>query len=596
MAKIFAPEFATPTDNHNEAERIKRASDGIRGNLYEELRAKRPEIDGEAEQLAKSYGIYLEYNRALSGKEKDWFYMIRIGLPGGGPVSPAQWRLLDELADHHGVNPEGHASLRLTTRQAVQLHWVDKQGVLEIVRRTAESGMLSLNACGDNVRNVMACPLPHTPESDQVTAELGRWFALPTAPFVQIFAIDPVNLDTPRGPGFHYGPQLLNRKFKIAVSDVHRDPETGQLIGDNCVEVRTHDLGIVPVIDGDRITAWQVYAGGGQGERNGKITGSMLSQPLALVGREGLLPLVDAVVSVHRDWGDRKNRHWARLKYLVRAKGIDWLCARVAERLGHEPERPIADLDPGPRMLHHGWQGNSYGAFIENGRLIDNSPNGRLKTMVRELSTKYETPLRVTPNQDILFTELSAEAREAFEADLADHGFGTRRGKPYSRLRTLSGACVGRDTCRLAYTDSEKFEPELIDTLEDMGWGELAASIGITGCERQCFRPATKTIGLVGSGLNRYMLKLLGTEDGRHQGLPLADDEGVYLRGIPREQVAGVLDTLFRFYEVNRDRNESLGYFLRRIGRGEIISYLETHPETSALMARRARDLSLPVS
>ncbi|MGH7423948.1 MAG: hypothetical protein ACREJ1_09770, partial [Candidatus Methylomirabilales bacterium] len=163
--------------------------------------------------------------------------------------------------------------------------------------------------------------------------------------------------------------------------------------------------------------------------------------------------------------------------------------------------------------------------------------------------------------------------------------YGMRHGRPYSRLRLLSGACVGRDTCQLTYTDAEKFEPFLVDELEQK-WGEMAESIGVTGCERQCFRPATKTIGWVGMGLNRYQLKLGGTEDGKHQGEPLRDPETgeMYLRSVPRDEVAKVTDALFEFYVANRLPGEGMGYFHRRVGPAAIIRYLQSNPTTADLM------------
>ena len=201
---------------------------------------------------------------------------------------------------------------------------------------------------------------------------------------------------------------------------------------------------------------------------------------------------------------------------------------------------------------------------------------------------KYPVEFLITPNQDAMFSNIPEGSKKDFEADLAKFGFGQRNGKPYSTLRLLSGACFGRDTCRLTYTDSEKFEPFLIDELEAMGWGNLTESIGITGCERQCFRPATKTIGLVGSGLNRYQIKLMGTEDGRHQGLPLlsADGTGIYLKSIPRERVAAVIDVLFKFWKANAKPNEGLGYFNRRIGTEALINHFKADPATSDLMAK----------
>lgn len=603
MASTFAPLFQTPETEHNKAETNKRDSNGMRGELAAEFRNDTADLTWEAEQLAKSYGIYLEFNRAKSGRDKDWIYMIRIGLPGGGPISPDTWSLLDDLAETYAVNPEGYASLRLTTRQAIQFHWVRKEGVIPIVKQAAEAGILSLNACGDNVRNVLACPLSAgSPDFDALALarELGAYFQLSRAPFVQIFAVDPNALEALPPERFQYGPQLLNRKFKMAVAAVHRHHQTGLLEPDNCVEVRTHDLGIVPRIVDDQVDGFQIFVGGGQGENNGKETASLLAKPFAVTDRAGILPITAAIVAVHQEWGDRKHRHWARLKYLVRAKGVDWLRERVAERLGYMPEPADPTHDPGPRRLHHGWIDNGetahFGAFVENGRLIDNSPNGRLKTMVRALSSKYNTTLLLTANQDIIFSGIPVTSRAAFEADLAHFGYGRRGGKPYSQLRLASGACVGRDTCRLAYTDSEQFEPELIDALEDLGWGHLSESIGITGCERQCFRPGTKTIGLIGSGLNRYTLKLFGAVDARHQGRPLREGDEIYLRSVPRDQVAPLLDTLFRYYEVHRDANESLGYFLRRIGDGEIIHYLKVHPRTAKLMEKKARDKALRVS
>lgn len=206
--------------------------------------------------------------------------------------------------------------------------------------------------------------------------------------------------------------------------------------------------------------------------------------------------------------------------------------------------------------------------------------------MIRDLMNKYPIELMVTPNQDLLFTNIPVESQKDFENDLKKYHYGQRNGKSYSKLRTLSGACVGRDTCRLTYTDSERFEPELIDELEKLGWGDMAESIGVTGCERQCFRPATKSIGLVGSGLDRYMFKLFGDETAKFQGQPLiaSNGEEIYLRSIPREDVIVVIDTLFKFYKANAKPAEGLGEFHRRIGADTIIAHLKANPATTALM------------
>ena len=169
----------------------------------------------------------------------------------------------------------------------------------------------------------------------------------------------------------------------------------------------------------------------------------------------------------------------------------------------------------------------------------------------------------------------------------------------HSTLRRLSGACVGRETCRLTYTDSELFEPHLIDELE-VAWGNTPESIGITGCERQCFRPATKTIGWVGAGFNIYSLKVGGTEDGRHQGGSLVDPQTkeVYLHLVPRKEVAKVTGSLFEFHRAKARPEEAVpggvGYFLNRVGSAGIIEWLKNDPSTAPLMKRTTKNQLLP--
>ena len=609
------PNLRTPVEDYSAAEKAKMATHGLTltvrdvrspANLQREFGDRTAEDLSEvAETLAKSFGIYLEFNRAKTGQEKDWMYMLRISIPGGGPITREQWAILDDIASRYTSSASYTGvptpSLRITTRQNIQLHWVRKEQLVDAVQEIATSGFYTINGCGDNVRNVMGCPLGSFTglvDANAWAQRAGKYFRLPTASYVEVFAIDPAYLrsaeDRPDGR-FDYGSNLLNRKFKIAFSTIHRDPTTGGLVPDNCVELRTDDVGVAPIPEDGRVDRFQVYIGGSQGEKNGQPTFSALGQPLGIFDAGDLLRGLDAIVGVHRDWGDRQNRHWARMKYVLFKMGIDWYRQQVREVSGLDFDPPDPSFEPGPRQLHQGWTplGKgfwAYGAFVENGRIID-GPSGRLKEMVRWMMDRYEVALYTTPNQDLLFTGLPDDAKKTFEADLRRLGYGRRHGRAYSALRTRSGACVGRDTCRLTYTDSEKFEPFLLDELEAK-WGDLAESIGVTGCERQCFRPATKTIGWIGTGLNLYMLKLGGTEDGRHQGGPLVDpDTGeMYLRSVPRNEVAAVTDALFEFYVAERSPEEArpggMGYFFRRLGTTAILRWLKGHGSTAHLMEK----------
>ncbi len=623
MSRLAPPQplLHTPADAFNGNEKTK-LTHGISGDLQRDFRDLSDDgIAGETEALAKSHGIYLEYNRAKTGKEKDWMYMIRISVPGGGAFGREQWRVIDEISRRYTTSPAegggGRSSIRLTTRQNVQFHWVKKADLVAVVAEIAKTGFFALNGCGDNVRNVMGCPLSKFSDIVDVHAlaqRYGTYFQLPETPHIQIFGIDTAydrnaaEAAVGSRGRFDYAPNLLNRKFKIAFGAAHRNARTGEVQNDNCVELRTNDLGIAPVIEDGKLAAFQLYVGGGQGEKNGKSSFSTLGLPLGVFAPGELHKGLDAVVKVHQEWGDRKNRHWARLKYVVHSQGIEWYRDQVRQA-GASFEEPIDGFDVGRRHLHHGWQEQpsngkaAYGLWVENGRLIDRDPsqgaasdgmgstvgNGeQLQSLVRHLVETFDTEVMITPNQDLLFTNLDPAAKEDFEADLADYGYGRRKHGRVSTLRTLSGACVGLPTCRLSYTDSEQFEPELMDQLEQMGYGDLHESIGITGCERQCFRPGTKSVGWVGQGPSMYMLKIGGDEAGRHQGTAIVEDEKLYLRQVKRDDVAVVTAALFEFWRANRAGEEDLGAFHRRIGQGAVLAHLRENPNTAHVTEKAA--------
>jgi sulfite reductase (NADPH) hemoprotein beta-component len=617
------PQLNTPRDEWNEVEKTKLANvtaEGPLGDLVGSFRdLSQQDVAEETEALAKSHGIYLEYDRAKTGKEKDWMYMVRISVAGGGPFTRDTWRVIDDLAEQYTTPSEGGSkSIRLTTRQNIQYHWVRKKDLVPLVRDIAKTGFFALNGCGDNTRNVMGCPLSrHSTlyNAHAAAQKFGKYFELPPESHIKIFEVDTSltrfdgsRISEPRTEKYEYGPQLLNRKFKIAFSAVHRNPLTGAVEYDNCVELRTNDMGIAPVVENDRVVAFQVYIGGGQGERNGKASASMLGLPVALFTPENLTKGLDSIVKVHEQWGDRKNRHWARLKYVVNSQGIPWYQDQL-RAIGATFEQPLPHFDPGPRQMHHGWTTQedngklAYGMYIECGRLIDRSPgtsdarsgggstpgnHEHTRALVRHLMDTFDTEVLITPNQDLLFTNLDPAAKSDFEAQFSRFSYGQRNGKPYSKLRLLSGACVGLPTCRLSYSDSEQFEPELIDELEALGFGDLSESIGITGCERQCFRPGTKSLGWVGQGPDMYMLKVGGSEDGRWQGIPLAEDGKLYLRQVPRASVATVCAVLFESYLGNRQAQEDLGAYLRRLGQARILSILRADPRTEALTKKTA--------
>ncbi|MCG3110033.1 Assimilatory ferredoxin-dependent nitrite reductase [Metallosphaera sp. J1] len=574
------PEFRTPPDKWGDEEKVKLKTRGFTEApepIIQEFKENSDQLSYEASIIAKSCGIYLEFNRDKfrETKEKDYIYMIRIVIPGGGPITAKQWEILDEISSKYTVSDaytgDPRPSLRLTTRQDIQLHHVKKRDLLNAIQDIAKSGFFTLNGCGDNVRNVVACPLSFFSSvfnSNSLAKRIASYFRLPTGPYIQIFELDP-SFDN-RAKGFHYADNLLNRKFKIAVSALHL--MDGKVVRDNCVEATTNDIGIVPV-DG---RLFQLYVGGGQGENQGYSTFSTLGKPLGIFTVETLVEALDVLVSIQQEWGDRRNRHWARMKYLVYKMGIDWVREKVGERVEFEP--PV-DLDVGERMLHLGpikTEVEAYGIFVENGRVIDRE-DSRYKTGLLEMVKSYpDVKIFVTPNQHLVVTEL--DDLKGFEAFIS-----TFLRRP-TNLRMHATACVGFPTCKLSYTDSERFLPKLIGELERR-WGDLKETIGLSGCLAQCSRPGTKTLGWIGTGYNLYMLKIGGDSSGRFQGNPLIDpDTGdVYLTHVPGNRLADVMDALFELYST-QGNGEGMGQFLRKLGNKKIIEYLKGHPKTSDLM------------
>jgi sulfite reductase (NADPH) hemoprotein beta-component len=130
-----------------------------------------------------------------------------------------------------------------------------------------------------------------------------------------------------------------------------------------------------------------------------------------------------------------------------------------------------------------------------------------------------------------------------------------------------------------------------MDELEDRGYGDMAESIGITGCERQCFRPATKTLGWVGSGGDNYALKLGGSEDGSTQGHYLTDGESQFLSMVPRDRVADVCAALFDWYLAEKQgsngTSEKMGPFIHRQGYAAVIEKLRVDDRTADLLEKR---------
>jgi sulfite reductase (ferredoxin) len=491
-------------------EAIKSESGYLRGSIGEELAAA-DEFGAESTVLLKFHGIYQQDDRDVRRARTqqklplDYSCMVRTSVPGG-VIALDQWLALDRLAEL------ADGAMRLTTRQGVQYHFVPKGELHQVVRGINDSLLTTLAACGDVVRNVMACPLPHADRREvlaPVVAELVRRFRPRTPSYWELW-VDGERAVTAEAPPADgpveplYGEAYLPRKFKIGIA----------WPGDNCIDIHSHDVGIVPTLsDGltGELTGFVVLAGGGMGMSHSRPddTYPVLGRPVAWVPPADLADVVEAIVATQRDFGNRDDRHRARLKYTLEEHGIAWLRAEIAARTGREIAEPVGLL-PWDVDAHHGWDHDTLGLPVPSGRVAGNYRDALREVVLSGLVSE----VRVTPRQDLLLCGVGD--RDALLAILREHHVALP--DEVSPLRRLAIACPALPTCGQALGEAERVLPEVIDELEkllaDTGNEGQAIRLNMTGCPNGCARPYSAEIGIVGRTKKTYDLYLGGAAGG----------------------------------------------------------------------------------
>jgi sulfite reductase (ferredoxin) len=352
-----------------------------------------------------------------------------------------------------------------------------------------------------------------------------------------------------------YGRTYLPRKFKIGIALPH----------DNCIDVYTHDIGLVAVVEQDRLVGYNVLVGGGLGVTpSNKKTYPALGKKLAFATSEEVLAVCEAILKTQRDHGNRSDRKQARMKYLVDRLGLDQFREKVEQHYGQtlaEP-RPVEVVQT---CDHIGWeeQGDGrwfYGLNVENGRLADKG-TCQLKSAVREVCRQLAPGIRITAHQSILFTDIEPADRGRLEEILTRHG--VLLSEQISTVRRWSMACVAWPTCGLAITESERALPGVIDEMEtvlrELELDKEAFTVRMTGCPNGCARPYNADIGFVGKARGRYTVFLGGTRLGNRLGF-------VYRDLVPLEELVATLKPLFEYYRGEREEGESFGDFCHRKG------------------------------
>jgi sulfite reductase (ferredoxin) len=517
-------------------------------------------------ELAQDLFRPFRLQHGIYGQRQLGVQMVRIKIPFGG-LNSTQCRVIAEMADRYATGV-GH----VTTRQDIQLHFAALEHVGTIMRRLAEVGVTTREACGNTVRNVTACHLAGvcqgeifdvTPYAKAVSAHLLR---------------NPLN-------------QSLPRKFKIAFSGCQHD----------CALTPIHDLGFLAVKKADGTIGFRVTAGGGLGST--PRIAHLLYEYLPM---EDLLPLCEAILKVFDNFGNRKNRHKARMKFVIEKLGFEEFKRRVeaefaVTRKSHEGRSLTlpTGLDIPPQLIQPVRSNGGNGASKGNGS------DGRTETPF-DMWKRTNVVLQRQPGFSAVFIRLAmgdiTSAQMLAVADLIDEFANGNirttiqqnlciRWVPTDRVKDLYErlvavdlgdpgaelvediiACPGTDTCGLGITSSkgvaralaEIFPPgQVPDDLRDV-------SVKISGCHNSCAQHHIATIGLHGVGKRmgahvapHYELHL----GGRITGQPKIGQMTVKL---PAKTVPAALSHLLAVWRRDRQEGESLLAFIDRTGKAKL--------------------------
>ncbi len=543
-------------------ERIKAASRQLRGTIVESLADK---VTGglreDDQQLLKFHGSYqqddrdVREERRLAKLEPAYSFMIRTRLPGG-VCTPAQWLALDGLAGRYG-----NETLRLTTRQAFQLHGIIKTELKRAIAAMNEALIDSIAACGDVNRNVLASPNPYVSAvHDEVYAwavRLSKHLLPHTRAYHEIW-LDGEKVAGDKESEPIYGPTYLPRKFKAAIV----------VPPQNDVDVFAQDLGFISIVEEGRLIGFNLMVGGGLGATHGDAaTYPRLADVLGFLQPDRLLAVAEAVVTIQRDHGDRTERKHARLKYTIADRGVEWFKAELERRIGFAlaPARSFAFTASGDRF---GWVGGIDGRWhltlrIEAGRVAD-CGDRRLRSGLARIAAIHRGEFRLTPNQNLIIAGVAPDARWRIDALVAGYGLSEYRTAPPIKRDSL--ACVALPTCPLAMAEAERYLPAASTAIHALmhkyAVGDAPLSFRISGCPNGCSRPYLAEIALVGKAPGRYNLHLGGARDGTRLNQ-------LYRENVDEGGILAALEPLIAAWAREREPEEGFGDFLHRTARLE---------------------------
>ena len=496
------------------------------------------------------------------GQRQAGVQMLRVKIPAG-ILTPAQLRTLAKIGDTYSTG-RGH----VTTRENVQFHFVQLENVPAVMRLLAEAGLTTREACGNTVRNVTGCPLAGICPGE-------------------VFDVTPYALGVSRyllrHPEFHD----LPRKFKIAFSGCEDD-------GD-CAVAGIHDVGLIAQVSGSNGTAhrgFKVLVGGGLGSL--PTEASLLTDFLP---EEELLPTIEAILRVFVETGNRKNKFKARMKFVLRDKGIEQFRHLVAEKrkisqapaevftVASKIQPSLVSIAPAPpanraadpeyaRWTEHNLMPQRQAGF---GAVWIKLPAGTLFShQMRGLADLLEknrlTGVRTVINQNLVIPWVPFDRTRGLHDGLRELDLAT----PGARTISDVTGCPGATTCNLGITRSLT----LADVLSRELAGEtdpevLKIHIKISGCPNSCGQHHIADIGFYGNA------RKIGEQQAPFYQLMLGGQVGAdgvrfarQVMPLPARPIPAVIREILAFYKEARQPSETFSAWTARIADEAIVSRL----------------------
>jgi len=550
------------TDNKNLSpiEKIKVVSDGLRGTIRESLQDELTGAIREDDQaLIKFHGMYQQDDRdrreerAAKKLDRLYSFMIRLRLPGGF-LTADQWVAMHEVA---GDNSTG--VIKITTRQTVQLHGIIKSKIKPTIQSFVEAKLDSIATCGDINRNVSCSSHPNeSPVHEQVFAyakNISEMLMPKTKAYYEIWVGEDKIVDKKDEEDPLYQDRYLPRKFKIGIA----------IPPNNDVDLFTNDLGLIAIIEKNKLKGFNIAVGGGLSTTHGNPdTYARLGTVLGYVeAGEKTMKAVYEVLTVQRDFGNRSDRKLARVKYTIDRMGVDAFREELEKRIGFKLEaaKPFAFTS---RTDRYGWQQNDkglwyYTVYVENGRVLDDEQVS-LKTALLKIAQTGKPTFRFTSNQNLIISDIKEEDKAVIQQILEEYKI-IAHTEGATAIRKNAMACVALPTCPLALAEAQRYLPSLLSRIETtLAKHKLQDEniiIRMTGCPNGCARSYAAEIGFVGTGPGRYNMHL----GGDHEGFRL---NKIYKESLDEENIITELDGLFGSFKKERKKKESFGDFALR--------------------------------